>query len=363
MILVRTIGRYFGLRFVSAVLAVFAGIMILTAMIDFLEQMRRTSDLQNVSAAMVAKIALFRVPFITERVMPFAVLVGAMFCYLNLSRRLELVVARAAGISAWQFVAPALVLAWLMGLLSTTVYNPFSAVMREYSSRLETDLYSPQSGLPMPGSGFWLRQRNEGGQAVINAKSSRQQGIQLGGVSVFRFDDIGQFQDRIEAKSATLESGYWRLEDTRTYVSGRLPSEREFVRLQTTLTPAQVGESFATPETVPFWSLPGYINAAENAGLSASGYRLQYYQLLAQPFYLASMVFLAAAVSLRFFRMGGVQKVVLTGLAAGFFLYVLAKITGDLSKAGILAPFAAAALPTMIGGITGVMSLLYQEDG
>ena len=36
MILVRTIGRYFGLRFVSAVLAVFAGIMILTAMIDFL---------------------------------------------------------------------------------------------------------------------------------------------------------------------------------------------------------------------------------------------------------------------------------------------------------------------------------------
>jgi lipopolysaccharide export system permease protein len=54
---------------------------------------------------------------------------------------------------------------------------------------------------------------------------------------------------------------------------------------------------------------------------------------------------------------------VLTGLAAGFFLYVLAKITGDLSKAGILPPFAAAALPTMIGGITGVMSLLYQEDG
>ena len=51
-------------------------------------------------------------PFITERVMPFAVLVGAMFCYLNLSRRLELVVARAAGISAWQFIAPAIVIAW-----------------------------------------------------------------------------------------------------------------------------------------------------------------------------------------------------------------------------------------------------------
>ena len=86
-------------------------------------------------------------------------------------------------------------------------------------------------------------------------------------------------------------------------------------------------------------------------------------QLPAQPFYLASMVFLAAAVSLRFFRMGDVQKVVLTGLAAGFFLYVLAKSPSNLSKAGILAPFAAAALPKMIGGSPAVMSLLYQEDG
>ena len=100
----------------------------------------------------------------------------------------------------------------------------------------------------------------------------------------------------------------------------------------------QVGESFATPETVPFWQLSSYIDPAENAGLAASGYRLQYYQLLAQPFYLVAMVLLAAAVSLRFFRFGGVQKIVLGGIAAGFLLYVMAKITGDLSKAGMMAP-------------------------
>ena len=106
-----TLSRYFGFRFLTAVLAVFAGTLVLTAMIDFLEMMRRTGDLKDVSALFVAKITFFRVPFITERVMPFAVLVGAMFCYLNLSRRLELVVARSAGISAWQFIAPAIIIA------------------------------------------------------------------------------------------------------------------------------------------------------------------------------------------------------------------------------------------------------------
>jgi lipopolysaccharide export system permease protein len=351
------------MRFLSAVLAVFAGTMALTAMIDFLEMLRRTGDLNDISTFFIAKITLLRVPFITERVMPFAVLVGAMFCYLNLSRRLELVVARSAGISAWQFIAPAILIAASIGVVITTVYNPISAHLREQSTRLEAELFGRNSGFRNPGGGFWLRQRSEEGQAIINATSSRQQGVELGGVTIFRFDASDHFRDRIEARSATLEHGYWRLDDARFYASGTAPTELESFRLRTSLTPVQVGESFATPETVPFWELPFHIDLAENAGVAAAGYRLQYYQLLAQPFYLVAMVLLAAAVSLRFFRFGGIQKVVVGGIGAGFLLYVLAKIAGDLTKAGLMAPLAAAAMPPAIGGIAGLIALLYQEDG
>jgi lipopolysaccharide export system permease protein len=358
-----TLSRYFGRRFLSAVMAVFAGTLVLTAMIDYLELLRRSADIKEVSPLVIAQITLFRVPFITERVMPFAVLVGAMFCYLNLSRRLELVVARAAGISAWQFIAPALIVAGLIGVVLTTVYNPISASLREHSTRLEADLSGRDNTFRSTGRGFWLRQRSEDGQAVINAKSSRQQGIELGGVTVFRFDADGHFRDRIEAKSATLEEGHWRLEETRFYASGLAPSDRDTFLLKTPLTPVQVGESFATPETVPFWELSSYIDHAESAGLAAAGYRLQYYQLLAQPFYLAAMVLLAASVSLRFFRFGGVQKIVLGGIGAGFALYILSKVTGDLSKAGLMGPLIAAGLPPGLGGMIGLVALLYQEDG
>jgi len=357
------LARYFGWRFLSAVLAVFAGTLLLTAMIDYLEMMRRTGDIKDISGFFVAKITVYRVPFITERVMPFAVLVGAMFCYLNLSRRLELVVARAAGISAWQFLAPAILIAGLIGVFTTTVYNPISATLREQSTRLESELFGRDSSFRNPGSGFWLRQRSDEGQAIINARSSRQQGLQLSAVTIFRYDNGGRFRDRIEARNATLEPGNWRLEDARFYANGVAATEREMYRLKTTLTPVQVGESFATPETVPFWQLTSYIELAENAGLAAQAYRLQYYQLLAQPFYLIAMVLLAAAASLRFFRFGGVQKVVLGGIGAGFMLYVLAKITGDLSKAGLMAPMVAAAIPPAVGGLTGLIALLYQEDG
>jgi lipopolysaccharide export system permease protein len=358
-----TLSRYFGLRFLNALLAVFVGAMVLVAMIDFLEMLRRTGDMKDVSALLVAKITGFRLLFVTERIIPFAILVGAMSCYLNLSRRLELVVARAAGVSAWQFIAPAVVIALLVGIAATTIYNPLSAILRERSVRLEEAVFNSEGGIRGSGGNFWVRQRSDEGQAIISAKVSRLQGSELGGVSIFRYDEAGHFRDRIEAKGAVLEAGYWRLDGARIHASGTPPAEPEAYRLKTTLTPEQVRESFATPETVPFWQLSSYIQLAEDAGLAAAAYRLQYYQLLAQPFYFASMVLLAAAVSLRFFRFGGVQKMVLGGITGGFFLFVLAKITGDLSKAGLMPPLAAAALPALFGGVTGLLTLLHQEDG
>src|SRR6201999_1929434 len=106
MVISGTLSRYFGMRFLTSVVGSFVGVVVLAAMIDYVELMRRGADWPNASAFVLAKISLFRVPQLTERIMPFSVLVGAMSCYLTLSRRLELVVARSAGVPPSQFVPP-----------------------------------------------------------------------------------------------------------------------------------------------------------------------------------------------------------------------------------------------------------------
>ena len=359
-----TLSRYFAMRFLTSVIGSFVGVVALAAMADYVELMRRGADWPHATAWVLAKISMYRVPQITERIMPFAVLVAAMSSYLNLSRRLELVVARAAGVSAWQFVAPAMIAAFLFGAVATAAYNPIAALLHERSKRLEAEMLGEApSALQESTSGFWVRQKSADGAAIINAKSSREQGASLGSVSVYTFDSAGHFQQRIEARSAALEQGYWRLNDARIYASGSPPRIEETYQLSTNLTLEQVRESFATPETVPFWQLPAYIEMADRAGLAAAGYRLQYNQLLARPFLLAAMVLLAASVSLRFFRFGGVQKMVLSGISAGFLLFVLAKITEDMSKSELMSPVAAAWIPVLVGGLTGFVALLYQEDG
>ena len=63
----------------------------------------------------MAQLSLYRTPAVAEQVLPFAVLFGSMAALLQLSRKLELVVARAAGISAWQFLQPGILVAALLG--------------------------------------------------------------------------------------------------------------------------------------------------------------------------------------------------------------------------------------------------------
>lgn len=359
-----TLSRYFAARFLSSVMGTFVGVVVLAAMVDYFELMRRGADWPHATAWILAEISLFRIPQLTERIMPFAVLVGTMSCYLTLSRRLELVIARSVGMSAWQFVAPAVIVAFLFGTVATVAYNPVAALLHERSKRLELEMLNETpSALQASNSGFWVRQKSTDGAAIINARSSQEQGSSLGGVTVYSFDTAGHFRDRIEAKTAELKRGYWQLADARIFSTASPPQIVDTYRLPTNLTLAQVRESFATPETVPFWDLPSYIDLAEKAGLTAAGYRLQYDELIARPFLLSAMVLLAAAVSLRFFRFGGVQKMVLSGITAGFLLFVLQKITEDMSKSELMAPLIAAWIPVMVGGLTGFVVLLYQEDG
>jgi lipopolysaccharide export system permease protein len=365
MVLGGRLKRYFAFKFLGAALAVFGGVFVLVVLLDYIELMRRSADIPNVSALLVAKTSLYRVPQVTERIMPFCILVGAMVCFLGLSRRLELVIARSVGMSAWQFVLPAILTALIFGIVATAIYNPLSAIMQEKAKKLEAQIFGTQqpSTFGSVGGGFWVRQKTNDGETIINAKSSEQQGALLGGVTIFVYDKTVHFVERIEANAATLGDQKWVLSDAKVYKTGQRVEEHKTFDVPTNLNPEQVRESFATPETVPFWRLPAFIKLAEDAGLRGSGYRLQYEKLLAQPFLLASMVLLAAAVSLRFVRFGGVQKMVVIGVLMGFFIFVMAKVVDDLSKAGAMSPFIAAWLPVSFGSVVGFMTILFQEDG
>jgi lipopolysaccharide export system permease protein len=355
------LGRYFGARFLKTVLGVFGGVFFLIFTIDLVETLRRSGETPGAGGLLMAWLSLLHTPIVAEQALPFAVLLGSMVAFLNLSRRLELVVARAAGVSVWQFLTPALLAAIAIGVIAVTVYNPLSTAMKRQSDALEAKLFGA-SGSRNSG-GFWLRQRGVDGQSILHAEGRDVEADAFVGVQAFNFGPDGAFAQRVDAERARLREGYWELQRAEVVTPGFETQAVSVYLLATNLTRAEVAQAFVAPETVSFWALGGLAGQVERAGLDATAYRLRYQQLIALPALLAAMVLVASCFSLRLFRMGGVQKMVSGGVASGFVLYVGTKIVGDLGGAGIVSPVIAGWSPALVGCLFGVYVLLHQEDG
>lgn len=362
MLLVSTFGRYLTKQFARSILGVFGTFFFLIGTLDFVELMRRAGDSPLATTPLIVQLALFRVPSVAEQIFPFAVLFGGMFALLTLSRKLELVVARSVGVSAWQFLQPAALVAGVIGLFSILVYNPVAADLKGKATALETRLFvraAQSSNAPE----IWLRQRSTDGQAIIRAAGSLPDGNGLSQVAIFSFSPGGGFNERIDAKQAVLHQGYWELTDARVVSATEEPQTYSTYLFATTLEPEQMRQSFTPPEAVGFWSMPAVIERTRRAGLDTTRYELRYQSLMARPLLLVAMVLVAASVSLRFFRFGGVTKLVIGGVAAGFVLYVATQLSEELGSSGIVNPVVAAWLPATIGAMLGALALLHQEDG
>lgn len=361
-----TFARYISWRFVATILGVFMLCVMLIFLADMIELLRRVGKYgMTEDSPSLVLISLLRVPVVAEIILPFAVLIGSIGAFLMLSRRSELVVVRAAGMSAWQFILPGVFVAMMFGILGVTVFNPFAAWAKAESERLYTQAFDKKLGSLMESesSGSWLRQDGTDGQSVVHANIVSENGMSLTGVTVFQYDKEKNFFERIEAKSARLRSGYWVLENATVSAVGREPAHYERYLVSTYLTPTQVHDSLGSVRSISFWELPGFIELADRAGLSATRHKMRYQMLLSEPLLLAVMVLLAATCSLQAFRFGKVQAIAITGLGAGFAFFIFREISRHLGRTGLAAPEIAAWAPAVIAGLLTLTVLLYREDG
>lgn len=360
----RTLSLYFAGRFTKMVMAMFALFVALITVISYFELIRKALKYEDFEVWRSAIVVLFRVPNMAEAALPFATLFGSIAAFVVANRRLEVVVSRAAGISAWQFLFPAALVGLMIGILATTIYSPFAASLEAAASSINASIKADARSSKDSTSGpVWIRQAAEDRESIIGANESFDGGLGLTEVTAMVFDRTGKFIERVDAGTARFEPGTWLLKNATVTAPSRQPERVETYRIPTHLAPDQVKQSFEKPEFVSFWRLPALIRAADNAGLSSDRYRLRYNTLLAQPILLLSMVLIAAIVSLRFSRSKDLGQMILAGIGIGFMLYIVTKIARDLGSAGIVPASLAAWLPAIVAILVGTTVLLHLEDG
>ena len=365
MRLSRTFSSYVGRQFLFSFLAFTIGLLAIIMLFETLELFRRLSARgEGAGISTIVSMALLKLPTITEKIVPFSALLGAMFAFWRLNRYHEFVVARAAGVSIWQFLAPPVAIAILIGLFKIAIFNPFSSAMLLKYEILEARYIRGKSSLAaLANQGLWFRQSTGDGHYILHARSISTRDVRLDKVIVFLMQDGDRFIGRIDARTATLEDGFWRLEAAVVTEPNKAPTRFEVRRLPTDLTSGNINDSFAPPETISFWALPGFIKVLENAGFSGVRHMLHWHTHLALPLMLAAVVILAATFSLRPIRRGGAAVLLVSGIGTGFLLYFLSDVVYALGVSSKLPVVMAAWSPALVTAFLGISVLLHLEDG
>lgn len=359
-----TMTTYFGRHFVFWLCSVFMAVLAILELFDFVELLRRSSGKQAVTLQNVVEMTLLKLPHLIHEVLPFIILFAAMLSFWRLARTNELVIARAAGVSVWQFLLPALTIAMMVGVLQITTINHFSSILLSKFERMESKLLRyKKNDLTVSATGLWLRQGDQEGQEVIHARRVGQSGAEISEVTVFFLDSSGNFTGRVDAEHAILRNGHWELQNATTSWPGGRTEHAAVYNLETDLTLEKILESFASPETMSFWNLPEFIENLELSGFNADRHRLHYYSLLAMPFLLCAMVLVAATFSLKSTRQGATGKMVLFGVTCGFLLYFMTSVVHALGLSASIPTVLAASMPAGVSLMLGITALLHLEDG
>ena len=360
--------RYFARRFAWTFAATFGAFFILMVLIDLVEQLRRfggTADFWE-----LLQLSLLNLPSGIYNILPLITALATLAMFLGLSRSSELVVTRAAGRSAIRALLAPLLVTIIIGAITIGVFNPIvAATSKEFEAR-ETALRSGASSvLSISENGLWLRQGNETTQTVIRAAASNLDGTELQNVTFLTFVPESGPTRRIEATSATLQTGAWELTEAKVWplgddrVAEQWATTHATLRIPSTLTADEIRDSFGVPSSIPIWDLPAFITRLEIAGFSATRHHVWLQMELALPAFLLSMVLIGACFTMRHQRGGKTGVMVLSAILICFALFFLRNFAQILGENGQIPVVLAAWAPPIAAIAASLGFLLHLEDG
>jgi len=365
-----TLSGYFGRQFAAAVFIMLASLTALVSLFDFLELLRESASVPTTGFGIIVEMAVLRLPWVVMQILPFSVLLGGIFAFWRLTRSSELVVARAAGVSVWQFLAVPVLFAACLGAFGTSAISPVSAIMFGRAETLSNVYLRPGGGpLSLNGGDLWVRQADRGlnpdGIAVLHAAHVQLHGqvLRADTISILRLSSRTSLLQRLEAQYATLANGAWDLQNVYVLVPGAEPMHQAEMFFPTDLTVHRVQQSFASPDALSFWALPGFIQLLKRSGFSATQHELAFQALLALPLLCATMTLVAAGFSMRPARKGGAGRMLVSGVGCGFALFMVSEVADQFGTSGALPVVLAAWAPAVAGMLLALALLLHLEDG
>ena len=357
----RTVSFYLAKTFVIRIFVVLAALVLVLQFLDALSESGNILAHVGNSQAQVWQYIGLRAPQIAAVFLPYSVLLGAIITYSTLNQNSEVIALKASGLSAHQILAPMIVAALGVAVLSFAFND---RIVSRASATLDAWKKADYAPIPIDHgdrSNVWTK----AGEDLIHVRYVKTEGdtVGLNGVAFYDRDAGGRLISTLTADHGRQEGTGWRIWPARRFdvASGQV-SDLGSVVVADGVRPDQFKLASVDADGMSFAELHGAVGALGAAGRPTKALEGEMWHKLAGPLSAVLMPLLGAVAAFGIARSGKLFIRAVIGMALGFTYFVIDNFALAMGNLGAYPPFLAAWAPFLLFLMIGEAVLIRTEE-
>ncbi|MBS0474339.1 MAG: LPS export ABC transporter permease LptG, partial [Proteobacteria bacterium] len=356
-----TLTWYLARLFIGRILGV---LVLLVLVLQALQLLSESGDILAVPGngqAEIWRYVQLNVPQLIARFLPYSVLLATLFTFWPLNQNSEVIAMRAAGLSAHQVLAPLMLTAAVVSLVSfafnETVVARATGTLKVWSE-LRYHPIPKQSG---SRSNVYLSD----GTNILAARTVSGSGAAtvMDDVTFYRRDAGGIVIQQLRSPHASHASPGWKLQAPTDFtVAATATQKLGDVVVAQSVTPAQVAISRIDPDGENIISLGRKIDALRAAGRRTDELDGKWWHKLSGPLSALLMPLLGSVAAFGLARSGQLLVRAVVGMALGFAYFVVDNAALAMGNFGGYPPLIAAWAPFCLFALVGETVLIRTEE-
>jgi lipopolysaccharide export system permease protein len=302
-----------------------------------------------------------RVPQLIARFLPYSVLLATIITLATLNQNSEVISMKASGLSAHQILAPLMLTAALIAVLSfgfnERVVTRASATLNAWQSAK----YGPVPKSSDVRSDVFLGD----GKDVLMAQTITGEGkaMEMNGVTFYHRDADGRIVQEMQGEHAVYANPGWRIDKpTRFDAAQTKTDELASAVVGLGITPTQVAITKVNADSENIFALSRSIASLDAANRRTSELKAAWWHKFSGPLASVLMPLLGAVAAFGLARSGQLLLRAVIGMALGFAFFVADNAAMAIGNFGGYPPLIAAWGPFLMFALIGETVLIRTEE-
>jgi len=358
----RTLSAYVGKLVLSRFFAFLVGLVVVLQVLDLMGKSDNILEADGATYESLIRYVLLRAPQLIAQFTPFAALLSIVTVLATLNQSSEITVMKAAGLSAFHIIAPAIAITLLIALGHMLFNDQILVRTNAQLNYWEENDYALNLPAKAPSATrTWIQD----GETAIQIGSISRGGARLviDKLTLFDRDEGGNLTSITRADFASFDGSTWKLYELETTSLPSLQRTRKDAALwATTLPPERFIALAVKPEQTSFLDLRKAIKELDAQGYPTGLIKSALLHKIAGPLSSILMPLLGALAAFGVSRGGQLFVRVVVGMALGFAFFVADNLLVAMGQFGAVPPVLSAWAPFTLFALLGVTVLLYTEE-